>query len=102
MILLGFKPDGVAFTAVLTACRHGGLVRDGMELFGKMKMDYGVEPEMDHYHCMVDLLAKCGHVTEAETVISNMPFPPNVITWRSFLEGCKTHGAAMDQAVGHL
>ncbi|CAL9028909.1 unnamed protein product, partial [Prunus brigantina] len=102
MILLGFKPDGVAFTAVLTACRHGGLVRDGMELFGKMKMDYGVEPEMDHYHCMVDLLAKCGHVTEAETVISNMPFPPNVIIWRSFLEGCKTHGAAMDQAVGHL
>ncbi|CAL2258735.1 unnamed protein product [Prunus armeniaca] len=102
MILLGFKPDGVAFTAVLTACRHGRLVRDGMELFGKMKMDYGVEPEMDHYHCIVDLLAKCGHVTEAETVISNMSFPPNVIIWRSFLEGCKTHGAAMDQAVGHL
>lgn len=101
MIFLGFKPDGVAFTAVLTACRHGGLVRDGLELFRQMISNYGVEPQMDHYQCVVDLLVKGGHVTEAEKVISNMPFPPNMIIWRCFLEGCKIHGNAVDQAVAH-
>ncbi|KAM5578272.1 pentatricopeptide repeat-containing protein [Rosa sericea] len=103
MIFLGFKPDGVAFTAVLTACRHGGLVRDGLELFGQMINNYGVEPKMDHYQCVVDLLVKGGHVTEAEKLISSMAFPPNMIIWRCFLEGCKSHGNAVDvdQAVAH-
>ncbi|KAL3715062.1 hypothetical protein ACJRO7_006886 [Eucalyptus globulus] len=85
----GIQPDGIAFTAVLTACRHGGLVREGLELFQLMKTYYKVEPEMDHYHGVVDLLAKNGHLKEAEEMIMSMPFPPNALVWRSFLEGCK-------------
>ncbi|KAF8008035.1 hypothetical protein BT93_K1887 [Corymbia citriodora subsp. variegata] len=85
----GIQPDGIAFTAVLTACRHGGLVREGLELFQLMKTYYKVEPEMDHYHGVVDLLAKNGHLKEAEEMIVSMPFPPNALIWRSFLEGCK-------------
>lgn len=97
MELMGITPDGVALNAVLTACRHGGLVREGMELFGRMKESYGVEPEMDHYHCVVDLLAKYGHTWEAEKIIASMPFPPNASIWRSFLEGGKRHATAVDQ-----
>ncbi|KAL5793664.1 hypothetical protein ACOSP7_002258 [Xanthoceras sorbifolium] len=93
MELLGFKPDKVAFIAVLTACRHSGLVREGMELFRQMR-SYGVDPEMDHYHCMVDLLVRCGHHLEAEKMIATMPFPPNALIWRSFLEGCRRQKAA--------
>ncbi|KAL5570994.1 hypothetical protein UlMin_020591 [Ulmus minor] len=89
---MGFKPDGVALNAVLTACRHGGLVREGMELFRRMKKSYGVEPEMHHYHNVVDLLAKCGLVFEAEKIIAGMPFPPNALIWRSFLEGSRRRG----------
>ncbi|TXG55064.1 hypothetical protein EZV62_020320 [Acer yangbiense] len=100
MELQGFKPDRVAFIAVLTACRHGGLVREGMELFGQMKKSYGVDPEIDHYHCMVDLLARCGHHKEAEKMIAIMPFPPNALIWRSFLEGCRRHKTAEYQALG--
>lgn len=96
MELLGYKPDGVALNAVLTACRYGGLVREGMELFGQMKKCYGVEPEMDHYHSVVDLLAKNGYTLEAEKMIASMPYPPNATIWRSFLEGSKRRGAAMD------
>ncbi|KAM1381154.1 hypothetical protein ACFX2I_022794 [Malus domestica] len=99
MILFGLKPDVVTFSTMLTACRHGGLVTDGIKLFEQMKMDYGVEPEMDHYHCVVDLLAKSGHVREAEKVISDMPFPPNVVIWRSFFKGCKSYGADTKQAL---
>lgn len=89
MEILGFKPDRVAFLAVLTACRHGGLVEEGMELFDIMKSNYGVEPEMDHYHCLVDLLANQGYLKEAEKMIATMPFPPNAPIWRSFLGGCR-------------
>ena len=94
---LGFKPDGVALVAVFSACRHGGLVKEGMELFWQMKKSYGIEPNIDHYHCVVDLLARCGHLQEAEQVISNMPFPPNALIWRSFLEGCKRWKTAENQ-----
>ncbi|KAF9595437.1 hypothetical protein IFM89_000355 [Coptis chinensis] len=31
---VGIKLDRVAFIAVLSACRHGGLVEEGLELFG--------------------------------------------------------------------
>lgn len=89
MEFLGFKPDRVALIAVLTACRHGGLVREGMELFERMNRSYGVEPEMDHYHCVVDLLVRYGHLKEAEKIITTMPFPPNALIWRTFLEGCQ-------------
>ncbi|KAJ7981556.1 Pentatricopeptide repeat-containing protein [Quillaja saponaria] len=91
---LGLEPDGVALTAVLRACRHGGLVREGMELFRRMKSSFGVEPELDHYHCIVDLLAKNGYIKEAEKIIESMPFPPTVNIWRSFLEGYKRQETA--------
>ncbi|XP_059449034.1 pentatricopeptide repeat-containing protein At3g58590 isoform X2 [Corylus avellana] len=100
MELLGFKPDRISLIAVLTSCRHGGLVREGMELFGRMR-SYGVEPEMDHYHCVVDLLAKYGHVREAEKMIASMPFQPDAIIWRSILEGHKRQGNAVDQGIKH-
>ncbi|XP_021750823.1 pentatricopeptide repeat-containing protein At3g58590 [Chenopodium quinoa] len=91
MELLGIKPDTVSFVAVLSACRHGGLVEEGMALFSRMQRLYDLEPGMDHYHGVVDLLARHGHLKEAEQVIASMPFPPNALIWRSFLEGCKRH-----------
>ncbi|KAJ4961275.1 hypothetical protein NE237_021185 [Protea cynaroides] len=100
MELLGFKPDKVAFIAVLSACRHGGLVEEGMELFRCMKQMYSVEPEMDHYECIVDLLSRYGHLQEAGLLISSMPFQPNVIIWRSFLAGCNRFSNTKEQVVG--
>lgn len=89
MELMGLKPDALALRAVLSSCRYGGLVSEGMEIFKQMRTVYGVKPELDHYHCIVDLLAKNGQIKEAEKVIASMPFPPNANIWRSFLEGHK-------------
>lgn len=91
----GFEPDRVAFLAVLSACRHGGIVEEGMLMLESMKSDYGIEPEMDHYVCVVDLLCKCGHLKKAELLISGMPFQPNAVLWRTFLRGCKTFGGLL-------
>lgn len=85
----GIKPDKVAFLAVLSACRHAGLVEEGMDLFNQMKVKYSVEPDIDHYLIVVDLLTRCGHIKDAEQLILGMPIAPNALIWRCFLEGCK-------------
>ncbi|XP_052177567.1 pentatricopeptide repeat-containing protein At3g58590 [Diospyros lotus] len=95
MEVVGLRPDGMAFKAVLSACRHGGLVDAGKVLFMQMRTNWGIEPDMDHYIVMVDLLTRHGHLKEAEQLIASMPFLPNSLIWRSFLEGCnrKKHSA---------
>ena len=95
MVLIGFKPDALALRAVLSSCRYGGLVSEGMEIFKQMGTIYGIQPEHDHYHCIVDLLAKNGQTKEAEEVMACMPFPPNANIWRSFLEGYKRQEIAV-------
>ena len=90
----GLKPDALALRAVLSACRYGGLVSEGREIFRQMGTIYGIQPELDHYHCIVDLLAKNGQIKEAEKIIASMPFPPNANIWRSFLEGYKRETVA--------
>ncbi|KAI3971694.1 hypothetical protein MKW92_022035 [Papaver armeniacum] len=96
----GLKLDGVCFIAVLSACRHAGLIEEGMKLFTNMKVKYGIEPDTDHYVCMVDLLSRSGHLREAERLINSMPFQPTALIWRTFLEGCKRCNKNEEQAVG--
>uniref|UniRef100_A0A453FJ85 Pentatricopeptide repeat-containing protein n=1 Tax=Aegilops tauschii subsp. strangulata TaxID=200361 RepID=A0A453FJ85_AEGTS len=85
------KPDKVAILAVLSACRHGGLVQEGMEIFKRMEAEYSTEAGMEHYICVVDMLCKCGHLKQADSVIRGMPFRPSTIIWRTFLQGCNTY-----------
>lgn len=50
------EPNDVAFIAVLSACSHVGMVDEGRELFVSMSRDFDLEPKMEHYGCMVDIL----------------------------------------------
>ncbi|CAM6124798.1 unnamed protein product [Calypogeia fissa] len=86
------KPDEYLFAAVLSACCHGGLVDDGRRLFSAMLQDYGVNPTVVHYTCMVDLLGRAGHLEEAKLFIDDMPVEPDVVTWTALLGACKTYG----------
>ncbi|QCD86260.1 structure-specific endonuclease subunit SLX1 [Vigna unguiculata] len=86
MEMMGLKPDALAFRAVLSSCRYGGLVEEAMQIFSQMRANNGMSLEHDHYYIMVDLLAKNGQIREAEKIIASMPFLPNVNIWRSFLE----------------
>ena len=92
MGLLGLGPDEVTFVALLCACGHSGLVDDGKKLFESMLTVYGINPQMEHYGCMVDLLGRAGHLNEAYHLIMNMPFKANAVVWRALLSACKLHG----------
>ena len=49
-------PDEVTFVGVLSACSYTGKVNEGLEIFDSMKIKYLVEPQTEHYACLVDLL----------------------------------------------
>jgi hypothetical protein len=57
-----------------------------------MMQNYGIEPENEHYTCMVDLLGRAGHLEEAKIFINDMPVEPNGVTWTALLGACRTYG----------
>ncbi|KAJ6295282.1 hypothetical protein OIU78_023324 [Salix suchowensis] len=79
----GLCPNEVTFIAVLTACARAKLVEIGLELFQSMEGEFGLVPLMEHYGCVVDLLARAGLLREASEFIRRIPFEP---------DACKIHG----------
>lgn len=91
MIESGSPPDWVTFVAVLSACSHAGLINQGRKLFDKMIKDFKLEPKMEHYACMVDLLGRAGLLQEAHNVVKSMPMQPNACVWGALLNSCRMH-----------
>lgn len=85
-------PTEITFVGVLYACSHCGMVDDGFEYFRRMKEEYGIMPQIEHYGCMVDLLGRAGKVKEAYEYIRKMPMQPNAVIWRTLLGACTIHG----------
>ncbi|KDP43086.1 hypothetical protein JCGZ_25272 [Jatropha curcas] len=88
----GVRPDDITFTGVLSACDHCGLVEEGWKWFNVMKYDYHIDPGIEHFSCMVDLLARAGCLQEAVNLINNMPFEADASMWSSVMRGCVAHG----------
>ncbi|OVA11449.1 Pentatricopeptide repeat [Macleaya cordata] len=97
MLDRGVYPNAVTFVGLLLACGHSGLVDEGMKFFHSMKKEYGVEPTIEHYACVVDLLGRSGYLKEAEDFINRMPLKPDWIIWGSLLSSCWSW---MDMEVG--
>ncbi|XP_010453670.1 PREDICTED: pentatricopeptide repeat-containing protein At5g15340, mitochondrial-like [Camelina sativa] len=85
------KPDDLTFTAVLSACSHSGMVEEGWRCFHSIRL-YNLEPKVEHYACMVDLLGRAGRIEEAEILMREMPVPPNEVVLGSLLGSCSVHG----------
>lgn len=87
----GIEPDSISFISILYACSHSGLVDEGWIFFDIMRSDYNIEPKLEHYACMVDLLARTGNLTKAYKFINMMPIEPDATIWGSLLCGCRIH-----------
>lgn len=92
MCKTGLKPNAIIFIGVLNACNHAGLVDDGRQYFDMMMNEYKIEPTLEHYGCLVDILCRAGHLEEAKNTIENMPISPNKVIWMSLLGGSRNHG----------
>lgn len=91
MIELGIKPNEITFLGVLSACRHAGLVKEAWTIFRAMKTDYTMEPRIEHYYCIVELLSQAGCFKEVQDLIAEMPFEPDQTIWNSMLGACGIH-----------
>ncbi|CAH9132566.1 unnamed protein product [Cuscuta epithymum] len=93
MLKSGIKPDEITFINALSACVHGGMVEEGERIFRCMGREHGVEPEVKHYACMVDLYGRAGELDKAEGLIKEgmLLFEADVVVWGAFLQGCGLH-----------
>uniref|UniRef100_A0A0E0R3Q2 DYW domain-containing protein n=1 Tax=Oryza rufipogon TaxID=4529 RepID=A0A0E0R3Q2_ORYRU len=88
----GVPVDGVTVLSVMCACAHAGLVDEGLDYFDRMEIEFGIEPSIEHYGCMVDMLSRAGRLNDAEKLIHGMPIVPNAAIYRSLIRACGIHG----------
>ncbi|KAG8656028.1 pentatricopeptide repeat-containing protein At3g26782, mitochondrial [Manihot esculenta] len=87
----GVKPNYITFVSVLSACSHAGLLDEGWYWFNSMNHKFNVEPGVEHYSCMVDLLGRAGYLNEAYDLIKRMRAKPDFVLWGSLLAACRIH-----------
>lgn len=91
MINDGHEPDGSTFVSLLSACSIAGIVDEGWKFFDSMKKDYGLDPGIEHYGCMLDLLGRGGNLESAKRLIEEMPLEPTPRIWGSLLAASRHH-----------
>nr|AYM00665.1 pentatricopeptide repeat protein [Salvia miltiorrhiza] len=92
------RPNSITFVGVLSACNHRGLVDKGRRYFDLMSSEFKVEPLLQHYGCLVDLLARSGRIDEALDIVSSMPVKPDDVIWRSLLDANCKQGEGIDMS----
>ena len=88
----GIEPNHVIFLSVLSTCSHNGLVHHGLSIFQSMTEDFGIEPNLEHRACIVDLLSRAGRVEEAYNFYKRMFQEPTIDVLGILLDACRAKG----------
>ena len=91
MRLEGTKPDSVSFVNILSACSHMGLVERGWGYFKTMSDEFGMDPRVEHYACMVDILSRAGKLKEAIEFTESATIDHGMCLWRIILGACRNY-----------
>ncbi|CAI9091894.1 OLC1v1027002C1 [Oldenlandia corymbosa var. corymbosa] len=86
----GISPDDITFLSLISSCNHSGLVDIGLDTFELMR-EYRVEPRMEHYVNMVDLLGRAGLLNDAYAFIKKMHIEADRSVWLCLLSACRVH-----------
>ncbi|KAK6124869.1 hypothetical protein DH2020_041403 [Rehmannia glutinosa] len=87
----GIKPNNVTFLSLLSACSHSGLFHEGCKALNSMKWEFNIEPDLDHYTCVVDLLGRSGKIKEALSIILKLVDLPDGRIWSALLAAARVH-----------
>ncbi|KAL8108504.1 putative pentatricopeptide repeat-containing protein At3g15930 [Apium graveolens] len=87
----GTRPNEATFVSTLTACRQAGLVDDGCRLFKWMIEVYGIQPSIEHFTSLVELLSKAGLLHQAEEFISFIVPKERLIAYKTLLSACMSY-----------
>ncbi|XP_024019747.1 pentatricopeptide repeat-containing protein At2g36980, mitochondrial-like, partial [Morus notabilis] len=94
MVATGVKLDKVTFLGLLMTCSHSGLIDESREFYENMRSIHGLSSEMDHVACVVDMLARGGHLSEAKDLAIEYLGTGDALDIRSYealLGACSTH-----------
>ncbi|KAL5718451.1 hypothetical protein ACHQM5_011352 [Ranunculus cassubicifolius] len=92
MLHIGPPPNSITFIGLLTGCSHAGMVEEGRYFFHMMTQVYQIEPQLQHYGCMVDLLGRAGLIKEALDFVERMPVQPHPGLLGALVGACRIHG----------
>ncbi|PWA45444.1 Pentatricopeptide repeat-containing protein [Artemisia annua] len=79
-------PTDISFIGILSACAHTGLLSIEKVIFLLMKREYMIEPTIEHYGCMVNLLGRAGYLEEPYGLVKNMKVNPDPVIWGTLLD----------------
>lgn len=98
------EPNASTFVSVLSSCSIAGLDEEGWKYFHLMKREHGIDPQIEHYGSMLDLLGRKGDLEKAKIFIHEMPLPPTARIWGSLLAASRHHGniELAEVAVNHI
>ncbi|KAL3628681.1 hypothetical protein CASFOL_027727 [Castilleja foliolosa] len=85
------NPTNITFIAVLNACAHSGFVSEGRALFNSMKENYNIQPKIEHYGCMVNLLGRAGKLDEAYELVKSIGDYADLVLYGTLLGKCRLH-----------
>jgi pentatricopeptide repeat protein len=85
-------PTSHTFMLVLNACANSEAIEEAFLYFDAMSRDHGIEPGVEHYVGIVEVLGKSGHLNEALEYIEKLPFEPNAMVWESLLNLARMNG----------
>ncbi|XP_051115490.1 pentatricopeptide repeat-containing protein At5g39680 [Andrographis paniculata] len=85
------RPSYVTFVGVLSACASSRRVDEAFEYLNSMPTEFGIDPGIEHYTCIVGLLSRAGRLDEAENFIRSNPVRYDAVAWRTLLNACYVH-----------
>ncbi|KAK9070746.1 hypothetical protein SSX86_011148 [Deinandra increscens subsp. villosa] len=103
----GYTPDAITFTSLLSSCSHCGLIEDGCKFFELMITKYKIQPSLEHWTCIIDMLGRANSLEDAYDVIksgiyqksSNCAPLDSVAVWGALLSACRFN---MNMEVGEV
>ena len=60
--------------------------------FDSMAKDYRIQPGIQHYIGLVEVLRKSGHLNEAVEFIEKLPFEPTMEVWECLMNLARSQG----------
>ncbi|KAL6848843.1 hypothetical protein ACP4OV_021426 [Aristida adscensionis] len=85
-------PTSHTFVLVLNACANSEAIEEAFLYFDAMSRDHGIEPGVEHYVGIIEVLGKSGHLNEAVEYIEKLPFEPTAMVWESLLNLARMNG----------
>ncbi|KAG5562320.1 hypothetical protein RHGRI_005147 [Rhododendron griersonianum] len=87
----GVNPNEATFVCVLAACRQAGLVEEGCFLFSTLVRNYKIQPKVEHFGCLIDLLSRAGLVHQADEFVKAMDPGERLVAYKTLLSACMNH-----------